>query len=116
MADATTANVVIDRSWTENGITGKNRIGMLCRLTNGTFGSTTNKIPATAFGLRVIESCSGVWAKEDDSIAYAARPSYDGVYLHLSNYEQVTDADRTLPADVVLGSTAFLKGEVHGYA
>lgn len=88
---------------------------MLVRITGITAGGATNTIPATAFGLRVIESCSGIWPLNDNSIAYGARPSYDGTMIHLSNLEAATDADRMLAADVAIGS-GYLKGEIHGYA
>lgn len=120
MPSATTANVTVDRSWTETGITGKQRIGILCRVGGGTFGGTTNTIPASAFGLSNIEMCSGVVAVDDIAsgsgvVCYLAVPGADGSVIYLINIEQATDANRSLPADVDLSSNT-IRIEVHGYA
>lgn len=114
MADTTRDNIVVDRQWVETTTSSKGRIGKKVRLTNGTFGGTTNKILASSMGLSVIESCSPA-VREDDSIVYLTCPSYDGSALFLINLEQATDASRGDPADVTLTSAQFLKFEVHGY-
>ena len=55
MANITSANVRTIQAWTEGGLNGKRRIGKRVELYNAEAGGTTNLIPASAFGMRVVE-------------------------------------------------------------
>ena len=57
MAALTSSNVRIIRAWTEGALTGKRRSVRRVEVHGaaGAWGGATNTMPATAFGLRVIE-------------------------------------------------------------
>jgi len=114
MADAAATNVTVVRAWREGGVAGKDRVGQVVRLTGGTFGGTTNQIPAAAFGLTMIEAVSAIWIDDSEAKSYGAAPAYGGTHMRLFDLEQATDASRALPADVNLSSVT-LEGEVKGY-
>lgn len=57
-------------------------------------GTTTNSIPATAFGVTKILSCSPLINNDNDEIAVAA-PSYDGSKILLKTADTVAPADFT---------------------
>lgn len=115
MASTTAANFVVVRDWVEGGVTGRDRIGKLVRLTNGTFGGATNTILASSLNLTKVESTSATAIREDNSIVYLITPSYDGTKLFLFNIENATDASRGDPADVTLSNVQYLQFEVKGY-
>lgn len=110
MADISSSDVTILKSWTEADLNGKL---MSCRQVSmvlGGQGTTTNKIPAAALSLQKIEQSSN-FVKSDNASIYPAVPSADGANLLLVNLAQVTDANRDDPADI----TATIIGVVKGY-
>jgi len=102
MADAATTNVTTVLQWRTGSPAGKFICGKLVRVTGGTFGGNTNKIPASAFGFRRL-----VWASNgivsNNAKVYAAQVSYGGAHVTLTDLTQATDASR-VPADVNLSS------------
>ena len=113
----TSSMVTSTRVWTEGGVTGKERIGMLVKIadaTNGlTVGSLTNTIPVAAFDLSKIESvsCIGLHTTATGALTklYAAAPGTNGTLI-LS----VADGADT-PADITVATTEHLELEIHGY-
>lgn len=84
MADLTTSNVVINRSWEQtlsNSLVLKTK---QVKMTLATHGDKTSgqQIPATAFGLSSIEECSAL-TKDDNSLIVIAGPSQDKTLLLL---------------------------------
>jgi len=113
MASLTSSGVTVIRAWTEGGPAGKDRLVIIARvatLSSPGNGSATNPIPASAFGLSVIEESS--MGTVSDGTIIATAPAYDGSGLRLYNLEQATDANRTDPADFI--STTF-QVTVRGY-
>mgnify|MGYP003395685131 CR=1 FL=1 len=100
MANATSANVTVIRSWTEGDLTSKRRIGLQVQLCAGTYGGNTNKLVATAFGLTCIEEVSTAYDATLDGVL-AAAPSVDGTYIMLFATVDGTAA----AADVTPGAT-----------
>jgi hypothetical protein len=116
MADVSSAEVTILRSWSEGGTNGRNRIGLLAKIAKSggiTAGTLTNKIPASAFGLRIIESCSNLYVYTVSGGAAVtlnpASPNYDGTLVH-------TRAAATAAiADVVIADGNAGVVELKGY-
>lgn len=80
MAALTAANVRLIRAWTEGMPVGKTRRVRHVEVYGGSWGGDTNTMPASAFGLRVIEEVTPavyglqgyhVAPKSDGSVAYA---------------------------------------------
>ncbi len=111
MADLLQSQVTVLRSWTEGGVTGKERKGALVTL-NGTWtcGSTANKLLASAMGFTKIESCSN-GVLDDNSLVYLLSPAADGTYLVLTQVQAATG----IPVDVTVTTPRTLAVEVHGY-
>lgn len=110
MPDLAATGVTVVRSWSEGGLYGKDRVGILAALTLSAMGSNTNKIPASAFGLQKIEECSNA-VKSDNTAIVVACASADGSRVVLADLTQATDANRATPAD--LTGTFYIT--VHGY-
>lgn len=104
MSDIDSSAVTANRSWTDGGLAQKDRHCIAATVVLTGQGTTTNKIPATAFGLSVIEEVSPFIAS-DDGTGYFATPSYDGTNILL--FEDASDA----PAD----ETGTFKTVVKGY-
>lgn len=114
MANMAASQVTRVRAWTEGGMALKDRKVLIVRLATSNDatgqGSATNAIPASLFGMTVIEECSkGV--KSDNDLLLAA-PSYSGDKLLLYNLNNATDANRSDPADFI--NTTF-QITVRGY-
>lgn len=110
MADLARSAVVIERSWSEGGTTGKELSCRQVTLTLSGQGGTTNKIPASVLELSKIEQCSN-FIKSDSAVIVVAVPSYDGANLLLADLAQGADANRDDPADFSI----TIRGVVKGY-
>ena len=101
MADLAASAVTLVSGWQEGDRSGKYRQKVLdVQVTLATMGSTTNTIPASAFGLTYIRE---VLASADESTPYGQIqfiPSYDGTLIYAIDLEQATDANRGDPTDV----------------
>jgi hypothetical protein len=125
MANVVSAsNVTIVRAWTEGGVSGKERKGMVVRIAGeiAALGGTTNTIPASAFGLSVIESCSnGINTVISTGVVNRGEilvPSADGAYLH--GIVITYDEGPPIAIDQAIGDFALptdeqLTFEIHGY-
>ena len=72
---ATTFTIV--NSWTEGSVTGKRRVVLQGTLTtDGSDGATAGDIPASTFGLALVEEITG-GTKSDNTTTMWAQPSYD---------------------------------------
>lgn len=109
MADLAQSAVVIERAWSEGGVTGKELSCRQVTLTLTAQGTEANKITAAVLQLSKIEQ-SSVFLTSANKLVVAS-PSYDGSQLLLFDVQQVTDANRDDPADF----TATVRGVVKGY-
>lgn len=110
MANLAASGVTIERVFREGGLLGKERLKMIVSVVLSSMGTTTNKIPASAFGLQKIEECSNL-VKSDNTVIVVAVPSADGSLILLANLAQATDANRSNPADL----TGTFRLTVAGY-
>jgi hypothetical protein len=112
MASLTSANIRLIANWVEGEVYSKRRIAKRVEAFNGTAGGTTNLIPATAFGLRVIEEVTSAYDATTGGLV-AMAPSPDGANVH--TFIAVDDA--TGPADIpTIGDTPLgLYFTVKGY-
>ena len=98
MAALTSANVRNIKSWTEGAVTGKRRKVRRVEVYNGSWGGATNTMPASAFGLTVVEEVTpGLY----DSHAFVAVPVVDGSEVRLF----ATVGGASAPADLTAGDT-----------
>jgi len=98
MAALTSANVRLIRAWTEGMPVGKRRRVRHVEVYGGSFGGTTNTMPASAFGLRVIEEVTpAVYGLK----GYYVVPKSDGSLA----YAMDKTGDDSAPADVALPTT-----------
>jgi len=101
MADLAKSGVVKVKEFFEGDRHGR-RVGKVvdAQVTLSSMGSTSNKIPATAFDMayvREVQTCG----KDGTPIgAVQFIPSYDGTLIYAVNLEQATDATRGDPVDV----------------
>lgn len=80
MAALTSANVRLVKSWTEGTVTGKRRKVRVVEVYNGSWGGSSNTMPASAFGLRVVEEVTpGLYSGH----AYIAVPDTTGTPVYL---------------------------------
>lgn len=100
MADLTSANVRLIKEWVEGELHGKRRIAKHVEVHGVTVGGTSNKIVATAFGLRVIEEITPLY-NGTSAASIAAVPDNDGSEVYL--YTALDNA--TAPADVTMAAT-----------
>jgi len=100
MANLTSANVRTIQAWTEGGLNGKRRVAKRVEIFDATVGGLTNQIPASAFGMRVVEETTAAY-NADTTHAVATVPSASGgaVYLYTA-LDNNTD-----PADAVIANT-----------
>lgn len=105
MASLTTSNVRTIKEWVEGSLTGKRRRAKRVEVYGVTVGGDSNKILATAFGLRVVEEVSfGYHATTNAAIALL--PSPDGTYIKAFTAVNNSQA----PADLNLSSSATPDG------
>jgi hypothetical protein len=98
MAALTSANVRLIRAWTEGTPVGKKRRVRHVEVYNGSFGGETNTMPASAFGLRVIEEVtSAVYGLK----GYLMVPKSDGSVA----FAMDSAGGSSAPADVALPTT-----------
>ncbi len=110
MANLAASGVTVNAAWSEGNVTGKRHVAKLCSMVLSGQGTTTNTIPAAAFGLTFIESCTNA-VKSDDTVIYPAVPAHDGSAVLLMDVTNATDATRGAPADI----TGTLYITVRGY-
>jgi hypothetical protein len=79
MADLTAAGVTILGSWSEGGVTGKRKTALQVSLVlvAAGAGTATNKIPATALGMSIIEDVTS-FLKNDLTVLIPATPNVTG--------------------------------------
>lgn len=115
MADLTTSNFEVEDFWYEGDRFGKATV--LCKLvkiTSGIAGGTSNKIPASVFGMNKIyeaKACAG----NSSNDCYIASPSYDQETLYLYDMSTSGDTARGDPADVDFAGVTMrilVKGKV----
>ena len=98
MAALTAANVRLIRAWTANMPVGKRQRCRHVEVHGGSFGGETNTMPASAFGLRVIEEVtSAVYGLK----GYYLVPKSDGSLVYAMDQTGASSA----PADVALPAT-----------
>lgn len=130
MAKLTSTNVTILKSWTEGGVTGKKRKARTVKVFEGSWGSPTNSLPASAFGLNVIEECSTVIYTagtnlvngiDATAIPYLGIPLPDWAAANVSagNTQLILATKFGSPAsestDIVLQDGYYLQFTVKGY-
>ena len=106
MADLTTSNVVVNRSWEQtlsNQLILKSKQVKMTLATHGT-KTSGELIPASAFGLSSIEECSPL-TKSDNGTVILAGPSRDGANLLL----------RALATNAIAAATGDYYAVVKGY-
>jgi hypothetical protein len=110
MANAIASHVTEIASWRPR-LDRKNMVTKVVRITGGTYGGTTNLIPASVLGFRqLLEGSNGIL--DDNSKIIACYPSYGGVNLLTCDLTIATDASR-IPADLTL-TTRVLEVTVTG--
>lgn len=98
MAALTSANVRIIKSWTEGGPSGKRRSVRRVEVHGGTWGGSSNTMPATAFGMRVVEEVTPI---NYGNKCYAAIPTADGTVV----YAMDTVGSGGAATDIAAGAT-----------
>jgi hypothetical protein len=86
MADLLRSNVTVLDSWTEGGTNGKrySTLRIQAAVTTAGSGATTEKIPASAFGMSSIVDTSE-WVNSGNTAVISAAPNYAGTEILLSN-------------------------------
>ena len=98
MANLTTANVRILRSWTEAGLNSKKRKCRHVEVYGVTVGGGTNTMPASAFSLTVVEEVSpALYGLQGFHLA----PKGDGSVVYAFD----TVGAASAPADIALPTT-----------
>lgn len=100
MAALTADNVRLIAAWKEGDLTGKRRKVRQVEVHGGSWGGETNTMPATAFGLRVIEESSPMLYSTGNA-AYTTVPSTDGTIVYVMD----STGSGSAPADVTLAAT-----------
>lgn len=102
MADLAASAVTVLASWSEGGVAGKRRIAKRVSVVLSGQGGTTNKIPAAAFGFRVIEEVSNVLTGTVPTVGKLVVPAAtdgDNVYIASGLTSGEADYAAMLPAD-----------------
>ena len=102
MASLSSSAVRVIRSWTEGGVSGKERICKRVALTLTGQGGLTNVIPAAAFGFRVIEEVSNCLSPTITLVGKVIIPAVtdgDNVYLSKVDVAGATGFETGNPAD-----------------
>ena len=94
MAVLTSANVRTIAAWTEGSVTGQRYSCVRTEVYNGTWGGLVNTMPATAFGLTVIEE---VTVGTIGNVMYLAAPSTNGSLVYLYTATAIAPADVVIP-------------------
>jgi len=81
MAALTSANVRTIRAWTEGGVTGKRRKVRMVEVHGGSWGGSSNTMPASAFGLTSVEEAT-MGLLGTGNRAYPLAPDADGTKLY----------------------------------
>lgn len=99
MAALTSANVRVIKEWVEGELHGKRHVCKRVEVHGVTVGGTTNIMPATAFGLTVIEQVTPLY-NGTSAAAIAAVPDDDGseVYLYTALDNSQAPGDITMAA------------------
>lgn len=102
MASLTSANVRTIKEWVEGDLCTKRRMVKRIEMFSIAAGGTSNTIPATAFGMKVIEEVS-IPYNANTTRAVAATPNADGslVYLFAAVDNNTAPADVTASASPV---------------
>lgn len=98
MAALTSSNVRIIKAWTEAALTGKRRVVSRVEVHGGAWGGSSNTMPATAFGLRVVEEVTP--ANYGDKV-YNLIPNVAGTLIYAFN----GSGSGVSAADVTVGAT-----------
>lgn len=95
MAALTSSNVRTIKAWTEGGTNGKRRKVRMVEVFGGSWGGTSNTMPATAFGLSVVEEASLLYYGANSKY-YPLAPNSDGSTVYAYTSVGGTPADLTL--------------------
>jgi hypothetical protein len=101
MAAIPSSYITYTRRWSEGGQARKDRTVNLIVITvpksdATAYGDATNTVPATIFGLKVLEECDG--AVDNLNNLVICSPSFDGVNVLTYDITNATDATRNAPA------------------
>lgn len=110
MPDLSATGVTIVRAWHEGGPGLKDRVAVIANIVLSAMGGNVNRIPAAAFGLRVLEGCTNA-VRADGGAVVVAGVTADGSRVVLADLTQATDASRATPADV----SGTFRITVYGY-
>lgn len=99
------SQVVIEREWLDGGVSGKQRKGLVGKITLASQGTATNCIPASALNMTVIESFTPV-VYVGDTNAYLAVVAADGSKVVL-----IAPEAKGTPVDV----SGLIRFEAAGY-
>lgn len=107
MADVTSANVTLLDHWTEGGLNGKRFAALKVQvaITAAGSGATGAKIPASAFGLRVVEQVSNA-VNAANTAAHPLVPSADE--------SEVLSMHNNVPANITGTYEFIVKGQTLG--
>lgn len=96
MADLTRANVTILNSWTEGGVNSKRHTALEVQaaITSAGSGASSNKIPASAFGMSLIIDVSSFVNDANNSVLTAS-PNYTDTEILLSAGNSATPTSVT---------------------
>jgi len=110
MADLTQSGVTVLDTWTEGNVNGKRRVALRCQvaLSGAGSGATSNKIPASAFGLKKVEEVS-LLVNDDSDLVIAASPNYAGTEIILKA------AGTNAPASYTDTFRCIVKGETAAF-
>lgn len=102
---------VVETYGTSRRKTRKKLVTLRATITLSSMGTVAASIPATAFGLSTILSCSAA-VKSDNTVIVPAAPSANGALIVLASLVDATDATRAAPAalsgDYAIGLTGIV--------
>jgi hypothetical protein len=96
MADLTRANVTILNSWTEGSVTGKRHTALEVQavISSAGSGASSNKIPASAFGMSQIIEVGNIVNNANSSVLTAS-PNYTNTEILISAGNSATPTSVT---------------------
>ncbi len=106
MANLASTGVVTNANYTGNGNNGKKHSFKEVTVTLSSMGTTTNTIPAAAFGMSKIAG-SSPWTLSDNSIVVVANPNVLGTLLLLKAAATNAPADYTGAFTATIWGTAL---------
>lgn len=109
MAAVDSSQITIERSWTEGGVTGKQRIGMVVSAELSSQGGSTNTFPVTALGLTKAESIQSAVVENGGPQFYFLAISQDGTLIYTIDPAAVSTPFEA--ADI----SSTIRFEIHGY-